>query len=154
MSQEKLQTMVMQKFCGVIRVYYGIVQVLNCRVCYRAFSLTWPAAILDYWNKRRYLHKNSIQCPEDQFGVPSWLPFLCFGTLTWLLWRHVNTLYFFNLVPRVLSLPSSRKEERGPWERGCYFFSSTVCHEKIPKCIRICNCIFLSFTKAPKLIIF
>ena len=24
-----------------------------------------------------------------------------------------------NLVPRVLYLPSSRKEERGPWERGC-----------------------------------
>ena len=29
MSQEKLQTMVMQKFCGVIEVYYGIVQVVN-----------------------------------------------------------------------------------------------------------------------------
>ena len=38
MSQEKLQTMVMQKFWGVIEVYYGIVQVVNnerhdfCRV--------------------------------------------------------------------------------------------------------------------------
>ena len=30
MSQEKLQTMVMQKFWGVIEVYYGIVQVVNC----------------------------------------------------------------------------------------------------------------------------
>ena len=29
MSQEKLQTMVMQKFWGVIEVYYGIVQVVN-----------------------------------------------------------------------------------------------------------------------------
>ena len=29
MSQEKLQTMVMQKLCGVIEVYYGIVQVVN-----------------------------------------------------------------------------------------------------------------------------
>ena len=29
MSQEKLQTMVMQTFWGVIEVYYGIVQVVN-----------------------------------------------------------------------------------------------------------------------------
>ena len=29
MSQEKLQTMVMQKFWGVIEVYCGIVQVVN-----------------------------------------------------------------------------------------------------------------------------
>ena len=32
MSQEKLQTMVMQMFWGVIEVYYGIVQVVNCSV--------------------------------------------------------------------------------------------------------------------------
>ena len=31
MSQEKLQTMVMQKSWGVIEVYYGIVQVVNYR---------------------------------------------------------------------------------------------------------------------------
>ena len=30
MSQEKLQTMVMQKSWGVIEVYYGILQVVNC----------------------------------------------------------------------------------------------------------------------------
>ena len=29
MSQEKLQTIVMQKLLGVIEVYYGIVQVVN-----------------------------------------------------------------------------------------------------------------------------
>ena len=29
MSQEKLQTMVMQKFWGLIEVHYGIVQVVN-----------------------------------------------------------------------------------------------------------------------------
>ena len=29
MSQEKLQTMVMKKFWGVIEVYYGVVQVVN-----------------------------------------------------------------------------------------------------------------------------
>ena len=31
MSQEELQTMVMLKFWGVIEVYYGIVQVVNCQ---------------------------------------------------------------------------------------------------------------------------
>ena len=39
MSQEKLQTMVMQKFWGVIEVYYGIVQVVN-----RVFSRDVTAA--------------------------------------------------------------------------------------------------------------
>ena len=34
-----------------------------------------------------------------------------------------DTRFFTNLVPRVLSLPSSRKEERGPWERGWFFRS-------------------------------
>ena len=29
MSQEKLQTIVVQKFWGVLKVYYGIVQVVN-----------------------------------------------------------------------------------------------------------------------------
>ena len=29
MSQEKFQTIVMQKFWGVIEVYYGIVQIVN-----------------------------------------------------------------------------------------------------------------------------
>ena len=32
MSQEKLQTMVMKKFWGVIEVYFGIVQVVNTEV--------------------------------------------------------------------------------------------------------------------------
>ena len=32
--------------------------------------------------------------------------------------RHRFRKVSVNLVPRVLSLPSSRKEERGPWERG------------------------------------
>ena len=30
MSQENLQTMIMQNFWGVKEVYYGIVQVVNC----------------------------------------------------------------------------------------------------------------------------
>ena len=41
MSQEKLQTMVMQKFWGVIEVYYEIVQVVNMTF-YRSDKKTLP----------------------------------------------------------------------------------------------------------------
>ena len=27
---------------------------------YRAFSLTWPAAMQIYWNKRKFLHKKKV----------------------------------------------------------------------------------------------
>ena len=60
---------------------------------YRVFSLTWPASMQIYWNKRKRLHKKSVQLPEDWFGTPTWPPFHCFGTPIWPLWRHVKTLY-------------------------------------------------------------
>ena len=44
-------------------------------------------------NKRKPLHKNIVQFPEDWFGTPTWPPFLCLGTPTWRLWRHVKPLY-------------------------------------------------------------
>ena len=49
---------------------------------YRVFSLTWPAYMQIYWNKRKSLHKKRVQLPEDWFGTPIWPP-----------WRHVKTLY-------------------------------------------------------------
>ena len=57
------------------------------------FSLTWPAYMQIYWNKRMRLHKKSVQLPEDWFGTPTWPPLHCFGTPTWPPWRHVKTLY-------------------------------------------------------------
>ena len=51
---------------------------------YRVFSLTWPAAMQIYWNKRKFLHKKRVQLPQDWFGRPIWPPFHCFGTPTWL----------------------------------------------------------------------
>ena len=47
---------------------------------YRAFSLTRPAHMQIYWNKRKCLHKKRVQLPEDWFGTPKWPPFHCFGT--------------------------------------------------------------------------
>ena len=54
---------------------------LGLRLClyYRVFSLTWPASMQIYWNKRKLLHKKRVQLPEDWFGTPTWPPFHCFG---------------------------------------------------------------------------
>ena len=47
---------------------------------YRVFSLTWPASMQIYWNKRKRLHKKRVQLPQGWFGTPTWSPFHCFGT--------------------------------------------------------------------------
>ena len=60
---------------------------------YRVFSLTWPASMQIYWNKRKRLYKKRVQLPEDWFGKPTWRPFHCFGTPIWPQLRHVKTLY-------------------------------------------------------------
>ena len=49
----------------------------------KAFSLTWPATIQIYENKRNCLHKKRVQLPQDLFGTPTWPPFLSFGTPIW-----------------------------------------------------------------------
>ena len=66
---------------------------LQCATSYRVFSLTCPAFMQIYWNKRKRLHKKRVQLPEDWFGTPTWPPFHCFGTPIWPPWRHVKTLY-------------------------------------------------------------
>ena len=65
-----------------------------CYEKYRVFSLTWPASMQIYWNKRKRLHKKRVQLPQDWFGTPTWPPFHCFGTPIWPTWRHVKTLYW------------------------------------------------------------
>ena len=54
----------------------------NHAITYRVFSLTWPASMQIYWNKRKRLHKKRVQLPQDWFGTPTWPP-----------WRHVKTLH-------------------------------------------------------------
>ena len=58
----------------------------------RAFSLTWPASTLIYWNKRKHLQEKRVELPEDFLGTPTWPLFHCFGTPIWPPWRHVKTL--------------------------------------------------------------
>ena len=69
---------------------------------YRAFSLTWPASMQIYWNKRKRLHKKSVQHPRDWFGSPTWPPFHCFGIPIWPPWRHVKTLYMSRVTPKLV----------------------------------------------------
>ena len=38
---------------------------------YRAYSLTCPAAMQIYWNKRKCLHKKRVELPQDWFGTPA-----------------------------------------------------------------------------------
>ena len=55
----------------------------NKAVLYRVFSLTWPASMQIYWNKRKRLHKKRVQIPQDWFGTSTWPPLHCFGTPIW-----------------------------------------------------------------------
>ena len=76
---------------------HGVVSIISIRLyspfSYRVFSLTWPAYMQIYWNKRKRLDKKRVQLPEDWFGTPTWPPFHRFGTPIWPPWRHVKTLY-------------------------------------------------------------
>ena len=38
-----------------------------------ALSLTWPLSMQKYWNKRKHLHKKSVQLLQDWFETP-WPP--------------------------------------------------------------------------------
>ena len=55
------------------------------------FSLTFPASMQIYWNKRKRSHKKRVQLPQDWFGTQTWQPFYFLGTQIWLPWRHVKT---------------------------------------------------------------
>ena len=88
------------------------------KVCvggYRVFSLTWPAYMQIYWNKRKRLHKKRVQLPQDWFGTPTWPPFHCFGTTIWPPWRHVKTLSLKSLSHRK-RLPNLANASWLAWE--------------------------------------
>ena len=62
---------------------------------YIVFSLTWPAYMQIYCNKRKRLLKKRVQLPGNWFRTPTWPRFHCFGTPIWPPWRHVKTLYSY-----------------------------------------------------------
>ena len=65
---------------------------------YRVFSLTWPAYMQIYCNKRKRLHKKRVELPQDWFRTPTWPPFHCFGTPIWPPWRLVKTLFTHSVI--------------------------------------------------------
>ena len=88
------------------------------------FSVTWPAFMQIYWNKRKRLHKKGDQLPHDWFGTPTWPPFHCFGAPIWPPWRHVKTLSKplkpRSIEPRHLTGPVNNRgfRETGPGHKG------------------------------------
>ena len=41
-----------------------LLKLINPSLRYGAFSLTWPASMLIYWNKRKFLRKKIVQFPQ------------------------------------------------------------------------------------------
>ena len=82
----------------------------HCWEEYRAFSLTRPACMKIYWNKRKRLRTKRVQIPHDWFGTPIWPP-----------WRHVqkrvlrivlpNCHYDDALIQSGITALSQRREE-------------------------------------------
>ena len=61
------------------------------------------ADLLIYWIKRRFLHKDKVQHPQESFRTaPTWPLFRC----NWRSWSHVKTLYKRSLIMSRNSLKS------------------------------------------------
>ena len=50
---------------------------------YRAFTLTQPASMTLYWNKRKRLHNKRVHLTRDWLGKTTWPSFHCPRTLIW-----------------------------------------------------------------------
>ena len=84
-------------------VYEVSFKVTRCRYSlslYSVFSLTWPASMQLYWNKRKRLHKKRVQLPQDWFGTQTWPP-----------WRHVKShnIVIQNSLPELLGLNNDKR---------------------------------------------
>ena len=81
----------------------------------RAFSLTWPAAMLIYWNKRKHLHEKSVQLPEDFVGTPTMAAVsLLWNTNMAAVTSCENALYYFSAYdPRVVTPYNGPKHMKG-----------------------------------------
>ena len=82
--------------------------------CHRVFSLTWPASMQMYWNKRKRLHKKRVHLPQDWFGTPTWPPFYCLGIPISPPRRHVKTLYTHERISSEVEANTSEDPEELP----------------------------------------
>ena len=81
----------------------------------RVFSLTWPASMQSYWNKRKRLHKKRVHLPQDWFGTPIWPRFYCFGTPIWPPWRHEKTPALLTNAKTIELIPVPSGSFFQPW---------------------------------------
>ena len=58
----------------------------------RAFSLTWPASMLIYWNKKGFYIRKEFNSHRVVLVHQHGRRFIVFGTPLWPPWRHVKTL--------------------------------------------------------------
>ena len=77
---------------------------------YRVFSLTWPAYMQIYWNKRKRLHKKRVQLPEAWFGNMATVS-LFWDTNMAAVTSCENTLYV-NKWNRNWELPADESDSR------------------------------------------
>ena len=78
-----------------------------------------------YWNKRKRLHKEGVQLPQDWFGTPTWPPFHCFGTPLAAVTSCENTLLLETV--RTRKIIKDLTAVRG----GFLFFLSSHCSTQI-----------------------
>ena len=94
---------------------------------FRVFSLTWPAYMLIYCNKRKRLHsrlhKKRVQLPEDWFATPTWPPFHFLGHQCGrrdVMWKHSNSQDKVVLYTLLLKkVRSCCKGQLGAFPRAC-----------------------------------
>ena len=60
---------------------------------YRAFSLTWSAAVPIYCHRRKFYIWIEFNSHRTSLDHTTWPPFHCFGTPIRRTWHHVKTLY-------------------------------------------------------------
>lgn len=71
-------------------------------------------------NKKTFLHKKKNQLPQDWLSAPTRPPFHCFGTPTWLSWRHVKMLSRFLWILYSCSIPLSSHNFLSRIIKMCY----------------------------------
>ena len=74
---------------------HGVVSIISIRLystfSYRVFSLTWPACMQIYWNKRKRLHKKEFNSQRTGLGNQHGRRFIVSGHQSGLrdvMWKH------------------------------------------------------------------
>ena len=71
----------------------------HVKTLYKAFSLTWPAALQIYWKNSKFLRKKKVQLIRDFIGSPTWPPFPCFERWQYpgrdVMWKYFILMFLY-----------------------------------------------------------